>query len=70
MRRMPSKASQRRMVNYASQRNVHFLSKGVSGKCSATILKLNPLLGALLLAEEGEKKPALVPYLDVSGKRD
>lgn len=65
-----SKASQRRMVNYASQRNVHFLSEGASGKRSSTILKLNPLLGALLLAEEGEKKPALVPNLDVSGKRD
>lgn len=58
MRRFLSKGSQRRMVNYASQRTVHFLSKGVSGKCSFTILKLNPLLGALLLSEEGEKKSA------------
>lgn len=46
------------MVNYASQRTVHFLHEGVLGKCSFTIWKLNPLLGALLLAEEGEKKPA------------
>lgn len=70
MQRLLSKASQRRMFNYASQRTVHFLSKGVSGKCSSTVLKWNPLLGALLLAKEGKKKPALVPYLDVSGKRD
>lgn len=58
-----SKASQRRMVNYASQRTVHFLSKGISGKCSSTVWKLNSLLGTLLLAEEGEKKP--VSYLEI-----
>lgn len=70
MGRLLLKASQRRMVSYASQRIVHFLSKGVSGKCSSAIFKLDPLLGALVLAEKGEKKTALVPYLDISGKRD
>lgn len=65
-----AKSIQRRMVNYASQRTVHFLPKGFSGKRRSTILRLNPLLGALLLAEKGEKKTALVPYLDISGKRD
>lgn len=47
-----------------------FFLKGVPGKCSSTILNLNLLLGILLLAEEVEQKPALVPYLEVPGNRD
>lgn len=56
--------------NHASQRTVNFLSKGVPGKCSSTVLKWNLLLGTILLAEGAEQKPALVPHLEVPGKRD